>query len=37
MPQYPNRQFLDFEAPIKELYEQIEANKKMAEKNTKVD
>ncbi len=37
MPQYPNRQFLDFETPIKELYEQIEANKKMAEKNPKVD
>lgn len=37
MPQYPNKQFLDFEGPIKELYEQIEANKKMAEKNPKVD
>src|SRR5919206_2493476 len=37
MPQYPNRQFLDFEQPIKELYEQIEENKKLAEKNTKVD
>lgn len=37
MPQYPNRQFLDFELPIKELYEQIEANKKLAEKNPKVD
>ncbi len=33
MPQYPNRQFLDFEQPIKELYEQIEENKKLAEKN----
>ncbi len=37
MPQYPNRQFLDFEQPIKELYEQIEENKKLAEKNVKVD
>ncbi len=37
MPQYPNRQFLDFEQPIKELYDQIEANKKMAEKSPKVD
>lgn len=31
------RQFLDFEQPIKELYEQIEENKKLALKNTKVD
>jgi acetyl-CoA carboxylase carboxyl transferase subunit alpha len=37
MPQYPNRQFLDFEQPIKELYEQIEENKKLAEKNVKVN
>jgi acetyl-CoA carboxylase carboxyl transferase subunit alpha len=37
MPQYPNRQFLDFETPIKELYEQIETNKKNAEKNSKID
>jgi acetyl-CoA carboxylase carboxyl transferase subunit alpha len=37
MPQFPNRQFLDFEQPIKELYEQIEENKKLAEKNSKVD
>src|SRR6478752_7621286 len=37
MPQYPNRQFLDFEQPIKELYEQIEENKKLASKNLKVD
>ncbi|HEY5462513.1 MAG TPA: acetyl-CoA carboxylase carboxyltransferase subunit alpha [Hanamia sp.] len=28
------RQFLDFEQPIKELYEQIEENKKLATKNT---
>ncbi|HWB26281.1 MAG TPA: acetyl-CoA carboxylase carboxyltransferase subunit alpha [Chitinophagaceae bacterium] len=37
MPQYPNRQFLDFEQPIKELYEQIDQTKKLAEKNTKID
>jgi len=37
MPQYPNRQFLDFEQPIKELYEQIEQTKKLAEKNSKID
>lgn len=37
MPQYPNRQFLDFENPIKELYEQIEDTKKLAEKNPKID
>lgn len=37
MPKYPNRQFLEFEQPIKELYEQIEENKKLAEKNAKVD
>src|SRR3954462_8342434 len=37
MPQYPNKQFLDFEQPIKELYEQIEENKKLAEKNAKVN
>jgi hypothetical protein len=37
MPQYPNRQFLDFEQPIKELYEHIEENKKLAEKNSKID
>ncbi len=37
MPQYPNRQFLNFEQPIKDLYEQIEQTKKLAEKNTKID
>lgn len=37
MPQYPNRQFLDFETPIKELYEQIDLNRKNAEKNKHVD
>lgn len=37
MPQYPNRQFLDFEQPIKELYEQIDQTKKLADKNSKID
>src|SRR5207344_2524265 len=37
MPQYPNRQFLDFEQPIRELYEQIDQTKKLAEKNSKID
>ena len=37
MPQYPNRQFLDFEKPIKDLYEQIDQAKKLAEKNPKID
>ena len=33
MPEFKNRQFLDFEVPIKELYEQIEQLKATAEKN----
>ena len=37
MPTYPNRQFLDFEQPIKELFEQVEQTKKLAEKNSKID
>ena len=37
MPQYPNRQFIDFEQPIKDMYEQIEQTKKLAEKNQKID
>ena len=37
MPEYPNRQFLDFEKPIKDLYEQIDEAKKLAAKNPKVD
>lgn len=37
MPQYPHRQFLDFENPIKELYEQIDDAKKLAEKNPRID
>lgn len=31
------RQFLDFEQPIKEIYDQIEDNKKLAAKNASVD
>ncbi len=31
------RQFLDFEQPIKELYEQVEENRKLASKNNKID
>jgi acetyl-CoA carboxylase carboxyl transferase subunit alpha len=31
------RQFLDFEQPIKELYDQVEENKKLASKNPNVD
>lgn len=31
------RQFLDFEQPIKELYDQIEANRKLASKNNSVN
>ncbi|HEX8356247.1 MAG TPA: acetyl-CoA carboxylase carboxyltransferase subunit alpha [Segetibacter sp.] len=37
MPEFPNRQFLNFEQPIKELFEQIDQTKKLAEKNSKVD
>ena len=37
MPEYPNRQFLNFEQPIKDLYEQIDQTRKLAEKNSKVD
>ena len=37
MPEYPNRQFLDFEQPINDLYEQIDQTKKLADKNPKVD
>ena len=37
MPTTHTRQFLDFEQPIKELYEQIEENKKLASKNIKVN
>lgn len=36
MPEYPNRQFLDFEQPIKVLYEEIEKLKQTAEKS-KID
>jgi len=37
MPVYPNRQFLEFEKPIKEVYEQIDDTKQLAEKNPKID
>ena len=37
MPELKQRQFLEFEKPIKELYEQIEQLTHMAEKNPKVD
>lgn len=37
MPQYPNRQFLDFEEPIRSLFEQIDQTKKLASKNPKID
>lgn len=37
MPQYPHRQFLDFEQPIKELYEQIEQANKIASKSSEND
>lgn len=33
MPEFKKRQFLDFEKPIKDLYEQIEQIKASAEKN----
>jgi len=36
MPELKNRQFLDFEKPIKELYDQIEVQKQSAEKS-KID
>lgn len=37
MPELKNRQFLDFEKPIKDLYDQIDLQKENAEKNKKVD
>lgn len=37
MPQDKNRQFLDFEKPIKELFEDIEKQKQLAEKNPRID
>ncbi|MCP9750731.1 acetyl-CoA carboxylase carboxyltransferase subunit alpha [Ferruginibacter sp. HRS2-29] len=37
MPQLKNRQFLDFEKPIKDLYDQIEQLKLSQEKNKKID
>ena len=37
MPTDANRQFLDFEKPIKDLFEDIEKQKQLAEKNPKID
>lgn len=37
MPQDKNRQFLDFEKPIKDLFDDIEKQKQLAEKNPKVE
>ena len=37
MPQDKNRQFLEFEKPIKDLFEDIEKQKQLAEKNPKID
>jgi acetyl-CoA carboxylase carboxyl transferase subunit alpha len=37
MPQHPNRQYLEFEQPIKDIYEQIDANKKLQEKGGKIN
>ena len=37
MPEYPNRQFLLFENPIKELYVQIDESTRIAKKNPKID
>lgn len=37
MPTLQNRQFLEFEKPIRELYDQIAQLEHMAEKSTKVD
>lgn len=37
MPENKNRQFLDFEKPIKDLFDDIDKMKQTAEKNAKVD
>ncbi len=37
MPQFKQRQFLDFEKPVKEIFDQLTQLKEMAEKNPKVD
>ena len=37
MTEYFKRQFLEFEQPIKELFDQIEENKKLANRNMKSD
>ncbi|MBX3241508.1 MAG: acetyl-CoA carboxylase carboxyltransferase subunit alpha [Chitinophagaceae bacterium] len=37
MPEFKNRQFIEFEKPIKDLHEQAAQLKEMAEKNPRVD
>ncbi|HTN09334.1 acetyl-CoA carboxylase carboxyltransferase subunit alpha [Agriterribacter sp.] len=37
MPQFRQRQFLEFEKPVKELFDQVAQLKQMAEKNPKMD
>src|SRR5688572_21826180 len=37
MAEYFKRQFLEFEQPIKELYEQLEENKKLSARNAKIN
>lgn len=37
MPQFNKRQFLDFEKPIKELFDQITQLRQLAEKNSRMD
>ena len=37
MPQFKQRQFLEFEKPVKELFDQVAQLKLMAEKNPKMD
>ena len=37
MPQFKQRQFLEFEKPVKELFDQVAQLKQMAEKNPKMD
>ena len=37
MPQFKQRQFLDFEKPVKEIFDQLTQLKEIAEKNPKVD
>ncbi len=37
MPQFKQRQFLEFEKPVKELFDQVAQLKQMSEKNPKMD